>query len=132
MRLVFLYLLLGWFLTGCWSPKKEPLKDKPVDTITAKTIVEKEDLYNEWGEKIMKPKEITEDEFAVIYKGRSTMHFKGYNDVEEMRMGFANGKDTLKHFENAHDLYIKKFSKEGFDFVLNTYPTLLYRGQGCV
>ena len=70
-----------------------------------------------------KPIEISEEDFNRIYRGKKKMHFKGFCDQEGTRVEFSGGKDTLVHYENAHDIYISSFSEKGFDFILDTYTT---------
>ncbi len=119
LKRILYFFIAVLFCFSCGTKSEE----KAVVGATTDTVPKNEDLYNEDGEKIIKPISLTEETFVAIYKGKTKLHFKGYNDVDEMKETFRDGKDTVVHFERAHDIYIRNFSKVGFDFVLDTYTT---------
>lgn len=128
--LILLMIFTGILFGAAWYRRYDHKRDYMYEThkYKGKQEIEQEEnipgfskIY--MGDSNLYVKELTEKEFSEIYNNRNQMYFKGINDFEGMRMNFENGKDTLTHFEDAHDLVIKNLSKDGFDFILDVYTT---------
>jgi hypothetical protein len=119
MRHIAFYLLVALLLSACKTDNKAG-KAAVITTATDTTAQISEDESFHLSE-------ITAEQFSALYKGKHKMHFKGTEDEEKVVLKFKAGKDSAEyvpeHYENAHDLYISKFTTTGFDFTLDTYTT---------